>query len=283
MTEHFELRVPSEHASKVFDANEGRDLGGIRVIRISASDPRLIRISKIQQQLRSRGDFLVVGWRIIRRYDPAELLDVPWLWIRPTKPIQACGEEYSTKYDDSQSCVICGWGAKQDTYLDLPPSSVPAGHDLTVTWTGEWVASTRFMDAFGETLASCVSWEPIIHSTSRVSKSAAFVQMRVNQSTFAIDSRTILRDHLIDYPGAPKSGVCPFGHTLGLNVISELYVKPVNGKFQGPISATQNGFGQRRGLYRPTPAIIVSQEFYRRFHLESMCGLRFEAAHMIEP
>lgn len=278
MKEQYKLRVRTAHLGNLFGALEGHDLGSIRVVTIAGDDPRIGEITQVQRRLHKRGDMLVVGFEIIRSYSEEELLQSEWLRMVPTSFIQSCGEECTTIYDDTVACGFCGWGAAQVNRLSLPPSKVPIGPDLGVTWAGEWVVSGKFAEVFEGLVGSDLDLMMVSRCRTQLLPIADRFQLVARETPFELVPPTTVRDHLIENEGGGEN-VCPLGHNLGLNVISELYVRRLY-HTEVIICRTTNGFGARRGLLRPGAPWLVNQEFYRKFINARLIGAKFEVVHL---
>ncbi len=73
---------------------------------------------------------------------------------------------------------------------------------------------------------------------------------------------------------------CPLGHTLGLNMISEAFVKL--GTWDGSdVVQTAEMIGLRSGLLRPRPIILVSQRVREVLLQTKAKGYKLEVAHLV--
>ena len=74
MQEKYDLRVLEEHAPRLFAATEGKRLSMlVRQVILERGDPRLARVSELQQELQASGDAFFLGWDVLRRYTRKEL------------------------------------------------------------------------------------------------------------------------------------------------------------------------------------------------------------------
>jgi hypothetical protein len=74
---------------------------------------------------------------------------------------------------------------------------------------------------------------------------------------------------------------CPRGDTIGLNLLTELYIS--RGDFEKcncDIAMTRQYIGVRRGLLRPEHRLIVSPKFWRVVQESGLKGFRFEVAYL---
>ena len=73
---------------------------------------------------------------------------------------------------------------------------------------------------------------------------------------------------------------CPRGDTIGLNLLSELWVSEKD--FNScDIAYTKQYLGVRRGLLRPEPLLLISQRLWQVLEENAVKGLRVEVAHLI--
>jgi hypothetical protein len=83
-------------------------------------------------------------------------------------------------------------------------------------------------------------------------------------------------DH--DAQGAHR---CPFGHVAGLNLLSEIYVRQEDWPATD-FAVTRELVGDRRGLLRPAPLLLVSQRARANLVDRGLKGYRLEVAHFVE-
>lgn len=73
---------------------------------------------------------------------------------------------------------------------------------------------------------------------------------------------------------------CPFGHVLGLAVLSEVFIR--RDAWDGSdIVATKELVGYRRGVLVPRPTLLMSPRFRKLLESEKVRGCRFEIAHLV--
>jgi hypothetical protein len=72
---------------------------------------------------------------------------------------------------------------------------------------------------------------------------------------------------------------CPLGDTIGLNVLSELWLS--QGSFSNTdVARTRQYVGTRRGLLRPEPLLVISPRLKRTLDKSDIKGFRVEVAHL---
>ncbi|MBI5479419.1 MAG: hypothetical protein HY906_11210 [Deltaproteobacteria bacterium] len=72
---------------------------------------------------------------------------------------------------------------------------------------------------------------------------------------------------------------CKRGHVAGLNLLSELHVRPAD--WDGSDWArTATMIGTRQGVLAPAPMLMVSQRLRRLLESERVRGVKLEVAHL---
>jgi hypothetical protein len=73
---------------------------------------------------------------------------------------------------------------------------------------------------------------------------------------------------------------CPLGHTLGLNLLTELWLE--RDSWDGSdIARTQQMIGTKRGVFVPAPELLVSPRLRQLLESEKIKGYRSEVAHLV--
>lgn len=73
---------------------------------------------------------------------------------------------------------------------------------------------------------------------------------------------------------------CPYGHVIGLNLLSEVSV--ARDAYDGSdIAVTSQLIGHRMGLLVPSPCLLISPRFYRLLKSEKIKGYKAEIAHLV--
>ena len=72
---------------------------------------------------------------------------------------------------------------------------------------------------------------------------------------------------------------CPTGHTLGLNIISEV-VFTAEGLTTSDCFVSRQQIGVKRGVLRPESLLLCSQRVRAMVRDESLTGVNFEVAHL---
>ena len=289
MQETMEFRIPEENAREYLDPSVGVSLGSIhktvRKVEVATGDPLFARICEIDREFQKRSNgkhFFFLGWIPHRRYTKRELNDAEALQLLIMRVFEPAGEECGTVYDESTTCDICGSGAIQRSDLVLDSRSLPKGGKLAIASTiaGEIVVSSTFVKMFethelrgaefrpiwllGNTLAVCPEWLQL-YDTSH--------SLKVVHPTLAG-----IRPTDDDADGRFR---CPLGHTIGLNLISELWISREDYEnSQCDIAFTKQRVGVRRGLLRPESSLLISPRLWRVLQDSHLRGYRVEVAHL---
>jgi hypothetical protein len=114
--------------------------------------------------------------------------------------------------------------------------------------------------------------------TRRTSPLPSWYQLIVNSKPVKIAPATKTGINPFDEDLAGKYR-CPFGHTAGFSLLSELYVE--RNSWDGcDIANTSQLIGEKGGLIRPRPLILISPRLRGILMQEKVKGLDIEIAHL---
>lgn len=279
MKESLKLRVNEKYAGSLFQPNEGRLLGSsIRAIEIARDDPRYSKIELIRNEVQRRhNELFFFGWEFKRVYTKKELNDAIVLHAKILTTFEPAGEECGTHYDESAACQICGTHRRQMGPLRLKKSSIPK-KDIARTIAGEVVVSKAFKEACESHNLNGSSFSQVYSGKSAID----FFQLTSSAPQLELTDKTIAGINPFDLSESCQGEVykCPEGHTIGLNLLSELYVKSIPQIEVYDFFETEQAVGVRRGLLRPTPIQLCSQKFRQMVLSEKLKGFGFEVAHI---
>ena len=108
------------------------------------------------------------------------------------------------------------------------------------------------------------------------------ISVDLDNNGVIFNSNEIVLDSLnISASKGDKEGIylCPFGHTLGLNLLSEIFLKKTHSDFL--ISWTKECVGVKRGFLRPEHCLIFNAAFFLLKEKFKLAGLKFEIAHFV--
>jgi hypothetical protein len=301
MRETVEFRVNEEFASLLFEETEGVRLGEItRAVTLSTADPRYPRVGELQARLRlehNRPFFF--GWSMTRRYTAAELRAADYFSVRFTRTFEPTGEECGTVYDETQACrhafsvareavisgnaitlpaYTCGVGARQVTPLTLNGRRVPRGKDFARTIANEEIASERAKEILERAGVTGATFEPVRFQRSRPGADKWYQLMSVSPPA-EIVVPTIAGIEPFDHD-SDSVYRCPYGHVIGLNLLSEVSIARLSGTPMDLIR-THQCVGARVGLLRPRSILLVSQRVRQAVLKAGLKGWQFEVVHIV--
>lgn len=164
----YEFRVNSDYADRLFRPDEGKELGSVRVIRISPDDSRFPEIGELSEEIdreTAGRAYFYAGWTIRYRCTQEELVRAKAFKLWPTHTFEPAGEECGTIYDESTACPHCGAGSTQVSDLRLDLRRVPNRKDLARTIAGEIVVSQRLAELLIDGKFKGVEVRPVRHKT----------------------------------------------------------------------------------------------------------------------
>lgn len=278
MKETLELRINYDYASLLFKADEGKNLGtSVKVVELSKEDPRYDQIPVIENQVQKKYDrSFFFGWEIKRKYGKKELEAAPLLYMKIKTTFEPAGEECGTVYYETTACKICGANRKQIGSLKLKKSSIPK-KDIARTIAGEIVVSEKFTDSFKKRGLKGAVLEPVLFE-----KGSSNNYQLVAATEVDLSQNTVAGINPFDLSTGSEGEVykCPEGHTIGLNLLSEPHVLNSQSIKEHDFFASKQMIGVKRGLLRPEPLYLCSQEFRKMVLEEKLKGFDFEIAHI---
>ena len=302
MRETIELRVYEEFAHLLFGETEGVRLSDlVRKVTLSTSDPRYQQVGTLQQRLHlERRESFFAGWHITRRYTVAELERAEWFSVAWTSTFEPEGEACGTVYDDTVACqhtyvpatttmipgagsvtmgpYTCGVGARRLTPLILRGRRVPKGKDFARTIADEEIVSERAKAVLQSAGVSGVAFEPVLYRGRRPMFDQWYeIVAQPERAEIVAPTVAGVGPFDLDEGGLYR---CPHGHSIGLNLISELSIeRPAGGR---DVIRTRQCVGTRVGVLRPRPILIVSQKVRQAVAGSGLKGWRFEVAHAVD-
>lgn len=304
MRETAEFRIPERIARDYFGANEGVCLGGsVRKIEISVDAPGFARIGKLEQEFQANGRSFFLGWNLRRKYGTQELASAKAFNVLIKHLIEPTGEECGTVYDESMACEYCGVGGKQASDLILEASRLPNRGNIAIAKTigGEIIASASFLEVFRGSHLVSAEFRLIKQRTRPLHPVPGWYQLIVTAPRLRIvpptragidpfddgtrakgkDFERIFDDLQVKGSWCDRHGNyrCPRGHTIGLNLISELSVQRSDFE-SSDIAFTDQCVGVRRGLLRPEPLLVISPKLWQLVRDRGLKGIDVEVAHL---
>ena len=285
MRETYDFRIPERHAQRYLKPDDGKVIGfsgELRQVVLDSRDPRMEVIRKTEQAFHERGECFHLGWTIQRKYTEKELEGAELFYLFPRATFEPVGESCGTEYDDAAACKHCGAHASQLTELRLDTSRLPRGRDIAKTIAySEVVVSARLAEAFQKHGLTGARFLPIRGRGGRKAIDSWF-QLAVDSRPLGVAPQT--RFGVAPFDEDEKGEYrCPKGHVLGLNLLSEVWVKRKD--WDGAdVCATKQWVGMRSrngGVFRPHPLLLISQRMRRLLDDLKAKGHQLEVAHLV--
>jgi len=251
----------------------GDNVGPVTIIKIEVGSPEYNLIHQIALKVFSeKSESFFYGWGITRSYSKSELANASLFHLEIKYVFEPTGEECGTTYDESQACEICGANRKQVGSLVLKKGCIPK-KDIAKTIGGEIVVSEKFVDVINKRNIKGARFKPINIERYFQFESTSKIELSTN---------TIVGINPFDLSTRSENEVykCPNGHTLGLNLISEVHVlsSPLIGEIDF-LSSSQM-VGVRRGYLQPEPIYFVSPDIKKIIEEEKLTGFEFHIANI---
>lgn len=304
MKEYLVFRVIKDFAHLLFSEDERIDIGSCIVdkVYVDINDPRLSKIGELQDKIRKKYDRLFFSsYEYVRKYSNKELQDARFFRIIQTRFFEPSGEECGTVYDENTACQVCGAGAKMVTRLKLKKSSIPKVDTAsTIAGNEEAVFSEKFVQIVRANNLTGMDFEPIM-SCGKDEKVLNYYQIRPKHY-IDISKKTIFGINPFDLSGECKSFTevyrypdgteerkffphtyykCPNGDNLGLNILSETFIKgdPILENLD--FFESRQTYGVRIGLLRQNRLFFCSNRMMKLIKENHLKGFRFEVAHIV--
>jgi hypothetical protein len=278
MRETIEFRISEEREKMFLEPGLGTPIGyGVIKVVLPIEDPRVKLIGDLDREFSKKGRAFFSSWHIFRRYTRSEMeaAELFQLFILPT--FEPEGEMYGTKYDEAAACSRCGAGAPQLTDLYLDVRRIPKKKDLAITIAGEIVISARLAEVLRKHGITGAEYRPVRHKTGALVEE--WRQLAVTSKPVDIVPPTRVGDTPFNLDGRGQHR-CPLKHVVGLNRLSELWVKRARHDGSDWVRTRQR-IGVRRGVLRPEEQLLISPRLHRL--LVELKAKRFEAevAHWV--
>ena len=284
MRETIEFRISEDKARLYLKPDEGKVFGStmsVRKLLLDANDIRVARIGKIDRELWKQGSFFVSSWDVRRKYTKKELEAAELFQLKVRATFEPDGALCGTEYDDTSGCPHCAVGARQLNELRLDPSSLPRGKDIAQTIAySEVIVSARLVEALQAHGITGARFLPVLRKGGR-GVIDSWYQLKVTSQPLGVAPGTRFGINLFD-PDEAGEYRCPYGHILGLNILSALSV--VREDWDGSdVCATKQCVGYRveGGAFRPNPLFLISQKLRKLLGELKAKGFELEVAHLI--
>lgn len=302
MREFLEIRIDPIWKYLFYTFHKGRDLGSVWLVEMESSSFWFKWTGLLYGILHKLGNTLFFSWQYKRFYGKEEIRNSRFFQIYPSRFFEPDGEECGTIYDDSSSCPICGSGAKQLSPLILKRYSIPrADLAMTIADGDEVIVSERFVKMVREQGLNGMNFLPVY---SAFKKGLKLKYYQITPVSYVdISSQTVFGINPFDLSEADpprtfkrwrKNGTaykdffpgkiykCPNGDNLGLNLLSEAYIKPAPFLDNTDFFASRQTVGLRQGVIRPRHLFFCSNRMMNLIKEYKLKGFKFEVAHIVD-
>jgi hypothetical protein len=170
-------------------------------------------------------------------------------------------------------------GARQTSELVLDLRRVPKSTDFARTIADELIISTRLVEAMTARGITGAEFRPVRQAGKKGAISGAWHQLVVVSPPIDITEPTVTGNNPFDLDDEDE-GRCPLGHIAGLNLLSELHVAR-KGYDGSDWACTRQMFGERVGVLRPRPCILISPKLRALLVELKVRRLGIEVAHLL--
>lgn len=187
----------------------------------------------------------------------------------------ACG----TEYDESAACPHCGAGRRLVGELILDLGKVPKGKDFAQSIArDEWIVSERLVSLMREHGVTGAEFELVKSAKKRRAGSPAWYRLHITAEPVEVAAPTRFGIDPFD-DDAEGRYRCPLGHTMGLNILSELSIG--RDSWDGAdIAVTRQYVGSRQGVLVPSPLIVVSPRLRQLLIKHDIKGFKTEVVYL---
>ena len=289
MKELLELHIDYKYAHLLFKEDEGVNLGdplfgppSVKVVKIETSSPIFEQVGQISKDIREKcNDLFFAGWKYIRRYTTEELAEARLFQMNIRKYFEPTGEECGTMYDEHDVCKLCGSGRKQISSLHLKKGKYLNKRDVVSTIGDEIIVSRRFVDRMKENNIKGMSFGPV-YIGKELSEDC--FQLMTEGEELEISEKTVFG--INPYDLSERSGTevfkCPQGDNMGLNILSEAYVKEDENLHTSDFFISRQTYGMKSGYLNPQHLLFCSPKLYHVIKDNGLKGFDFEVAHVVK-
>lgn len=217
-------------------------------------------VGLLQKELRLGADprqALFAGWKIIRAYSTDEIDSTEVFSLCVTSVLEQAGTMHGTSYDYSNACPHCRAGRRRRGPLRLNLSRVPKNCDLIRTVAADEVlVSRRLAESLQSADVTGYRLEPVEDVRNPPGRVSAWLSLEVTSRPVHISPPTKFGIEPFD-EDSEGSFVCPLGHTLGLNLLSEVFIAGDDWDGSDFVRTVEN-VGWVHGLLVPSPIVLIS-------------------------
>lgn len=279
MKEYVEFRIPESYAKEFLPTNLGKNItDSVRQVHVSVGSEIYKKIGEIDSLVWNRYQkHFFLGWNIKRIYGRKELGSAELLLLKIAKTFEPAGLECGTIYNDKNICEICGTGMQQMSDLILDLNTIPKNVDIARTISNEIIISQKLAKLLADNPVTGFEVKPVNHIAPKYKK-MPWHQLKIT-SLVSINSITKTGNRPFD-EDEENDYRCKNGHTLGLNILSELSINRDSWD-NSDIVATKQFFGVNRGLLRTYPLLVISQRIYSLMMAMKCKGFTVEVVRLV--
>ena len=292
MKEKLRIRLYRKHASLLFGENkmpnndQYKD-SAVFPVDIDTDSDMMERLLDESHKLWNQGKLLFAGWNYIRKYSASELLSARLFRLEVRKYIEPCGKEMGTQYDESHVCPLCYTGGVQISPLRLRKGRYLYHKDVAITIGYEIIVSKRFVDMCKANEVKGIYFGPVYYGKNQ---SEDVFQLLMKSTELDISDQTRFGVNPCDFSEYDDNGPfgkreyyrCPNGDNLGLNILSEAYVKDCPALQESDFFISRHTYGVYRGLAVPRHLLFCSPRLMQLIKDNNIRGFDFEVAHVVD-
>lgn len=293
MNETVEFRIFKDYYHLLSKPNSAIFNGMVYVVEVTKEDPLYEEIGRLNRSVKEQyAEYFFGYYEIKRKYSNKELDAAALLHLEIKNTFEPTGEECGTIYDETVACKICGANRRQIGPLILRKGTIPK-KDIARTIGGELVVSEKFENAAKKRNLKGLVFAPINFrkDVSGYFQLTAAARVRLSNNTVIGGDPFDLGADGSDAMEFVVSGGykvkfdkevyrCPNGDTVGLNLLSELYVLNNQLISEFDFLESEQKIGVKRGLLRPESVHFCSQAFKQMVEEEKLTGFKFEIANV---
>jgi hypothetical protein len=153
--------------------------------------------------------------------------------------------------------------------------------DLATTIGNEIVVSKRFVEVMKANDIKGITFGPVYIGQR---KSEDCFQLMVEGEKLELSEQTKFGVNPYDFSESSKTEVfkCPKGDNLGLNILSEAYVKEKASLSTTDFFISRQTYGMKSGYLNPAHLLFCSPKLYHVIKDNGLKGFNFEVAHVVE-
>ena len=293
MKEILELRINYQYAHLLFKEDEGINLGdplfgppSVKVVKVDTSTPLWEQVKKTCDYVYEKyKKTFYYSWNFKRIYTTKEVAEAKLFKMEVRKCFEPAGEECGTEYDEQSACPICGTGRKQVSPLKLKKGRFLNKRDVARTLSYEIVVSKRFVEVVQKNDIKGMTFGPV-YLNNKLSEDC--FQLMMEGEHLEVDEQTKFGGDPYDiYPDEGWAEGCPKGDHLGLNILSEAYVKASEALSQYDFLLSRQAYGVKKSLspnslFYPQHLLFCSPRLYHVIKDNGLKGFDFEVAHVVK-